>query len=75
MEATVDIEMAAAKKKAAKDEGKQIGVRLSAEDFARLEKLSAHLSVATIARVALLLGLTIIEQQPGVLLGETPKRR
>lgn len=74
MEATVETEMAA-KKRAAKDEGKQIGVRLSAADWKRLEKLSARLPVGTLARVALLLGLDIIERQPDVLLGETPKRR
>jgi hypothetical protein len=74
MEATVETEMAA-KKRGAKDEGKQIGVRLSASDWKRLERLSARLPVGTLARVALLLGLEIIERQPDVLLGETPKRR
>jgi hypothetical protein len=74
MDATVDATMAT-KKKAATDEGKQIGIRLSSADYRRLEKLSARLPVGSIARVALLLGLEIIEQQPGVLVGETPKRR
>lgn len=66
----------ASKKKAA-DDGleRQIGVRLTADDHARLEQLAVHLSVATIARAALLVGLDIIEAQPGVLLGEKPKRR
>ena len=67
--------MATKKTTAAKDEGKQIGVRLSSEDYARLEKLSTRLPVGTLARVALLLGLDIIERQPGVLLGEKPRRR
>ena len=75
METTVESEMAAKKTTAAKDEGKQIGVRLSSEDYARLEKLSTRLPVGTLARVALLLGLDIIERQPGVLLGEKPRRR
>jgi hypothetical protein len=66
--------MAAKKKTTKSDEGKQIGVRLSAEDFARLEKLSSRLAVSTIARVALLLGLEIIEEQPAVLVGEAPRR-
>jgi hypothetical protein len=67
-----------AKKKTTDDASleKQIGVRLSAEDYARLERLAkAHLSIATIARAALTVGLDIIEKQPGVLVGETPKRR
>jgi hypothetical protein len=54
---------------------KQIAVRLTADDHARLERLAVHLSVATIARAALLVGLDVIEEQPGVLLGEKPKRR
>ena len=64
----------ASKKKPA-DEGRQIGVRLSAEDYERIEKLSSRLAVGTIARVALLLGLEIIEKQPSVLIGDKPKQR
>ncbi len=71
-----DIEMAT-KKKTAKDDGhedgKQIGVRLSLDEWRRLERLAAHLSVSTIARVAMRIGLDVIEAQPGVLLGETPR--
>jgi hypothetical protein len=67
----------ATKKKAGDDAGleKQIGVRLSPKDYARLEGLSVQLSVSAIARAALLVGLDIIEEQPGVLLGAKPKRR
>jgi hypothetical protein len=65
----------ATKKAAREDLGKQIGVRLTEADHARLERLAVHLSVATIARAALLVGLDVIEAQPGVLLGEKPKRR
>lgn len=66
----------AAKKKSTDDGlGKQIGVRVSDADYARLQKLAVHLSVSTIARAALVVGLKVIEQQPGVLLGEEPKRR
>jgi hypothetical protein len=54
---------------------KQIGVRLTPADYARLEGLAVHLSVSAIARAALLVGLEVIEGQPGVLLGEKPKRR
>jgi hypothetical protein len=54
---------------------KQIGVRLSPEEYARLEKLSRRLPVGTFARTALLLGMEIIERQPGVLIGDEPKRR
>lgn len=67
--------MATKKKTAGEDLGKQIGVRLTEADHARLERLAVHLSVATIARAALLVGLDVIEAQPGVLLGEKPKRR
>lgn len=71
------VEDMATKKKTGDDAGldKQIGVRLSAEDYARLERLAVHLSVSAIARAALTVGLDIIEAQPGVLLGEKPKRR
>ena len=68
-------DMATKKKAAEEGLGRQIGVRLTEEDHARLERLAVHLSVSTIARVALLVGLDIIEAQPGVLLGEKPKRR
>ncbi len=70
------MDVMAAKKKPS-DEGldRQIGVRLSATDYERLERLAVHLSVATIARAALLIGLDVVENQPGVLLGEKPKRR
>ena len=53
---------------------RQIGVRLTEKDYARLEGLAVHLSVSAIARAALMLGLDLIEKQPGVLLGEKPKR-
>jgi hypothetical protein len=67
----------AAKKKTDDAAGldKQIAVRLTEADHARLERLSVHLSVSAIARAALLVGLDVIEEQPGVLLGEKPKRR
>lgn len=70
------MEVMAAKKKTT-DEGldRQIGVRLTKADYARLEGLAVHLSVATIARAALLVGIDVIEEQPGVLVGEKPKRR
>jgi hypothetical protein len=66
-----------AKRKTTEEQGleKQIGVRLTAEDYARLEGLAVHLSVSAIARAALLVGLDVIESQPGVLLGEKPKKR
>jgi hypothetical protein len=66
-----------AAKKKTDDTGldRQIGVRLTEADHARLERLAVHLSVSAIARAALLVGLDVIEEQPGVLLGEKPKRR
>ena len=69
--------MASKRKTTDEDEGasRQLGVRVSPQDYARLEKLAARLPVSTIARVALLLGLEIIEKQPGVLIGDKPKTR
>jgi hypothetical protein len=74
----VDSDMATKKKTAADDTtglDRQIGVRLAPKDYERLERLAVHLSVATIARAALLIGLDVVEAQPGVLLGEKPKKR
>jgi hypothetical protein len=53
---------------------RQIGVRLTEADYARLEGLSGTLSVSAIVRAALLVGLDVIERQPGILLGQRPKR-
>ena len=67
--------MATKKKTASSAASRQIGVRLSPEEYARLEKLSRRLPVGTFARTALLLGMEVIERQPGVLIGDEPKRR
>lgn len=53
----------------------QIGVRLSPEEYGRLERLAVQIPVSTLARIAIRLGLDVIEAQPGVLLGEEPKAR
>jgi hypothetical protein len=52
---------------------RQIGVRLTEADYARLEGLAGALSVSAIVRAALLVGLDLIEAQPGILLGRKPK--
>jgi hypothetical protein len=49
---------------------RQIGVRLAPKDCERLERLAVHLSVRALARAAPIVGLDIIEAQPGVLTGE-----
>ncbi len=67
--------MATKKKTEAEDLPRQIGVRLSDADFAKLESLATHLPVSTLARLAIRIGLQVIQEQPGVLLGEKPKRR
>ena len=54
---------------------RQIGVRLTEADYARVEGLSGKLSVSAIVRAALLVGLDLIEAQPGILLGQKPKLR
>jgi hypothetical protein len=75
MEAAMLDAMATKKKTEAEDLPRQIGVRLSDADFAKLESLATHLPVSTLARLAIRIGLQVIQEQPGVLLGEKPKRR
>jgi len=53
---------------------KQIAVRLSESDHERLLALSTRIPMSAIARDALLVGLEAIERQPGILIGEKPKR-
>jgi hypothetical protein len=69
--------MAKTKRSSSEDEPltRQIGVRLSEADYARLEGLSGALSVSAIVRAALLVGLDLIEAQPGILLGQKAKFR
>jgi hypothetical protein len=54
---------------------RQIGVRLTEQDYERIEGLSGALSVSAIVRAALLVGLDVIERQPGILLGQKPRIR
>jgi hypothetical protein len=54
---------------------RQVGVRLTDADYARLERLAGALSVRAIVRAALLVGLDFIEEQPGVLLGKSASGR
>jgi hypothetical protein len=65
----------AAKKTIGDDENltRQVGIRLTAENYERIERLSGTLPVSAIIRAALLVGLDVIEAQPGVLLGEKVK--
>ena len=66
----------AAKKTASSDETltRQIGIRLSEADYARIEALAGAVGVSALVRVAILAGLDAIERQPGILLGQKPKR-
>jgi hypothetical protein len=57
--------MATKKKTGSKDLGKQIGVRLTEADHARLERLAVHLSLRRSPAAALLVGLDVIEGSPG----------
>jgi hypothetical protein len=65
----------AAKKTTDSDEAltRQIGVRLSEKDYKRVEALSAAMGVSALVRAAIFVGLDVIEQQPGLLLGEKLK--
>lgn len=67
--------MMAAKKTSDDDDNlsKQVGIRMSVESYARIERLSGTLPASAIIRAALLVGLDVIEAQPGVLLGEKVK--
>lgn len=68
--------MATTKRKSGEDElARQIAVRLTEDDYSRLDRLAVHLSITAIARAALLVGLDAIEAQPGILLGEKPRKR
>ena len=49
-------------------------MRLSESDHERLLALSTRIPMSAIARDALLVGLEAIERQPGILIGEKPKR-
>ncbi len=66
----------AAKKTSAPDEAltRQIGVRVSEADYARLEALSGAMGVSALVRAAIFVGLDAIERQPGILLGQKVKR-
>ncbi len=65
-----------AAKKSSGDEAltRQIGVRLSEADYQRLEALSTTMGVSALVRAAIFVGLDAIERQPGILLGQKPKR-
>jgi hypothetical protein len=55
---------------------KTIAVRMPAEDVARIDAIVSRfpaMDVSTVARQALRLGLTLIEEQPLTLLGDKPK--
>ena len=66
----------ATKKAASGDEAltRQIAVRLSEADYGRIEALSGAMGVSALVRVAIMVGLDVIEKQPGILLGQKPKR-
>jgi hypothetical protein len=69
-----------AKDKAKDKEGlsEMLGVRVSADDLARLDALAERLPIGTrhaIARFALRIGLDEIERNPTVLLGGAVKGR
>lgn len=72
--------MAKAKATKDKDEGlsAMLGVRVSADDLARIDAIAEKLPIGTrhaIARFALRIGLDAIERDPGILLGGTIKGR
>jgi hypothetical protein len=69
-----------AKEKPKDKEGlsEMLGVRVSADDLARLDALAERLPIGTrhaIARFALRIGLDAIEENPAILLGSAVKAR
>jgi hypothetical protein len=69
-----------AKEKPKEKEGlsEMLGVRVSADDLARLDALAARLPIGTrhgIARFAFRIGLDAIERDPGILLGAAVRGR
>jgi hypothetical protein len=72
-------EMAPTKRDTKKDDGgAMLGLRLDAEDVARLDALTERMLVGSrhaLARAALRLGLDAIEADPAVLLGGGVKGR
>lgn len=71
-------EMAKEKPKDKDGLSEMLGVRVSADDLARLDALAERLPIGTrhaIARFALRIGLDAIERDPGILLGGTMKGR
>jgi hypothetical protein len=72
------VEATMAKATKGKDEGAMLGLRLDAEDVARLDALTERMLVGSrhaLARAALRLGLDAIERNPTVLLGDAVKGR
>jgi hypothetical protein len=71
-------EMAREKSKDKEGLSEMLGVRVSADDLARLDALAERLPIGTrhaIARFALRIGLDEIERNPAVLLGGAVKGR
>ena len=71
-------EMAKEKSKDRKGLSEMLGVRVSADDVARLDALAERLPIGTrhaIARFAFRIGLDAIERDPSLLLGTAVKSR
>jgi hypothetical protein len=64
--------------KTTREEGAMLGLRLDAEDVARLDALTDRMLVGSrhaLARAALRIGLDAIEREPAILLGGAVKGR
>lgn len=74
----MEIEMAKEKPKDKEALSEMLGVRVSADDLARLDALAERLPIGTrhsIARFAFRIGLDAIERDPAILLGTSVKGR
>lgn len=72
-------DMATRKKTKTTDEAltEQLGLRVTLSERARIDELAERFPLvgrSSIIRAALLVGLDAIEAQPGILIGDRPKR-
>jgi hypothetical protein len=77
MEATTEDRTMASRKKDDDNLSEQIGLRVTAAERAKIDELAERFPMvgrSSIVRAALLVGLDAIEKQPGILIGEKPKR-
>ena len=66
--------MAPKKEDAPETRTRQLAIRLTEAEYARLEKLSGTLTITAVARAAMMAGLDVVERHPGILVGQRARR-